>query len=149
MCDVFDTRDDGDADTDHARPHHVLDGLPVISWRRSLQARSKLKSGRAVGADGLSGEVVQRLSMRCAWFLWCLLNVTVWASTSAQTWTLSRSLTHEGPAHAESSTTQSGSMAPGVLGRHAAIAHSLGQNPQSHPFLTAHVLGIMPSTPVR
>ena len=47
-------------------------------------------------------------------------------------------------------------MAPGVVGRDAGQqclfeTHSLGlgQNPQSHPFLTADVLRIMPSTPVR
>ena len=51
--------DDNDADTDRARPHHIIDGLPVISRRHLLQARSKLKSWRAVGRDGLNVEVGQ------------------------------------------------------------------------------------------
>ena len=69
----------------HLRPHHILDGLPVISWRHFLQVRSKLKLGRAVGTDGLNAEVVQCLSMRQTLLLWCTLNVSVWASTSPKT----------------------------------------------------------------
>ena len=64
-------------------------GFPVISWRHSLQARSKMKPGCAIGTDGLNAEVVQALSMRGSLLLWCLLNVVAWASTSPKTWTLS------------------------------------------------------------
>ena len=74
---------------DSVRPYHLMDGLPVISWRHFLQAGSQLKPGRAVGTDGLNAEVMQCLSMRDALLLWCILNVTSWASTSPQSWTLS------------------------------------------------------------
>ena len=64
--------------------------------------------------------------------------------------TLLRSLSPEGPAHAESSVTASGPMASGVLGRDAGQSpqclfetFSLGQNPKSHSFFTADVLAVM------
>ena len=46
-CDVFDMSD-GEQNAERARPHHIMDGSPVISWRHFLQAQSKLKPGRAV-----------------------------------------------------------------------------------------------------
>ena len=57
VCDVFDLNDDEDTNIDRVRPHHIMDVFLVISWRHFLQARSKLKPGRAVGTYGLSAEV--------------------------------------------------------------------------------------------
>ena len=53
VCDVFDLNHEDDAITnlDRARPHHIVDGLPVICWRHFLQAKSKLNPGRAVGTE--------------------------------------------------------------------------------------------------
>ena len=89
MTEVFDLNDDEDTNIDRVRPHHIMDGLPVISWRYCRQARSSLEPGRAVGTDGLNAEVVQCLGMRGTLPLWSILNVTAWASTSPKTRTLS------------------------------------------------------------
>ena len=78
------------ADLTRARPHHIMDGLPVISRRHVLQARCQLKPGRGIfGTDGLNAEVPQCLSMEGNVLLWCILSVVTWTSASPKTWTLS------------------------------------------------------------
>ena len=86
MCDVFDLNDDDDVtiNIDRARPRHIMDAFLVISWRHFLQAKSKLKPGRAVGTDDLNAKVVQCLSMRGVLLLWCNFNVTRGMSSAGQ-----------------------------------------------------------------
>ena len=95
--------------------------------------------------------------MRGALLLLRILNVTVWASTSPQTWTLSPAvcLPKDRPV-LKAVRHKVDPWRLGVLGRDAGeslwclfVTYSLGQNPQSHPFLTADVLCVVPWTPVR
>ena len=143
MGDVFDL-------IGRARPHHIMDGFPVISWRHLLQAKSKLTPGRAVGTDGLNAEVVQCLSMRGMLLLWCIFNVTASASTSPKTRSLSTAACLPKERAMQKAVRQ---FAPGVLRRD--VGQSLqcipetrgtGQNPQRHQILTVAVLRVVPTT---
>ena len=157
MCGVFDLIDDEDTSIDRVRPHHNMDGLLVISWRHVLQARSKLKLGRAVGTDGLNADVVQRMSMRGSLLLWCTQRHGKGEHFSQDGDPLSRNMSSEGPCNAESSATQGGSLAPGVPRcdvrerkfQRLLETHSPGQHSQSHPILAAVLLRVVPRTPMR
>ena len=144
-CDVFDSNDDEDTNIDRADP--------TISWRHFLQARSKMKPGRAVGTDDLNAEVVRCLSMRGTLVVVYPQRHGLGGHVSNDVDPLSCSMSSEGPCNAEGSATQGGSLAPGVLGcdvgqgsRRMLATHSNGQNSQSHPILAAVVLRLLPRT---
>ena len=65
---------------------------------------------------------MQKLSMGGTVLLWCILNVTAWASTSPQKMDpFCRSLSPEGQSIAEGSEAQGPPVAPGVLGCDAGL----------------------------
>ena len=142
---------------DRARPHPVMDGLPVISWMHFLDAKSKVKPGRAIGIDGSKAEAVQRLSSRGILLSRRIFNVTSWASTSPKTWTLSlAACLPKDRAMQKAVVAQGRPMAPGMLKYDAGQSLqcipetcSIGQHSQSHPILTVVVLRVVPSTPMR